>query len=156
MFGAFKKYNLISLFIILGRYQAGVTAYNQLVYAIGGCDAWNCLNSVEVYNPSDNTWSTSKPIITARRGCGVAVFNNKLYVVGGSDGTQSLSSTEIFDNDTQTWTVGPNMTTPRANVGVAVVGDRLYAVGGFSGIAPFISKNFGNGKVLDELILRLQ
>lgn len=88
---------------------------------------------MEVYNPTDNTWSFSKGIITARRGCGVAVFNNKIYVVGGSDGTHSLNTTEIFDSETQTWTVGPSMTTPRANVGVAVVEDRLYAVGGFSG-----------------------
>lgn len=125
---------------ILGRYQAGVTAYNKLVYAIGGCDAWNCLNSVEVYNPEENLWTSIKPIITARRGCGVAVFDGKLYVVGGSDGSHSLNSTEIFDEKTQSWVVGPSMTTPRANVEVAVVGDRLYAVGGFSGnIILFIS-----------------
>lgn len=110
-----------------------MASYNKQVYAIGGCDAWNCLNSVEIYNPEDNTWQTAKPIITARRGCGVAVFNGKLYVVGGSDGTHSLNTTEIFDEQTLTWSVGPSMTTPRANVGVAVVGDRLYAVGGFSG-----------------------
>lgn len=121
------------IFSIVGRYQAGVTAYNKFVYAIGGCDAWNCLNSVEVYNPEENTWNYIKPIITARRGCGVAVFNGKLYVIGGSDGTHSLNTTEIFDEETQTWIVGPTMTTPRANVDVAVVGDRLYAVGGFSG-----------------------
>lgn len=117
----------------LGRYQAGVAAYNNMVYAIGGCDAWNCLNSVEVYDPSKNSWAIAKPIITARRGCGVAVFNNKLYVVGGSDGSHSLNSTEVYDDETGNWVVGPSMTTPRANVEVAVVGDRLYAVGGFSG-----------------------
>lgn len=104
-----------------------------MLYAIGGCDAWNCLNTVEVYDPINNIWTTSKPIITARRGCGVAVFNDKLYVIGGSDGSHSLSSTEIFDINTQTWNFGPTMTTSRANVGVAVVGERLYAVGGFSG-----------------------
>lgn len=119
-----------------------MTAYNKLVYAIGGCDAWNCLNSVEVYNPDENTWQPSKPIITARRGCGIAVFNNKLYVVGGSDGSHSLNSTEIFDEQTQTWIMGPAMTTPRANVEVAVVGDRLYAVGGFSGTYIYFSQNY--------------
>ncbi|KAJ8925469.1 hypothetical protein NQ315_009303 [Exocentrus adspersus] len=124
---------LDGLIYCIGRYQAGVAAYNKLVYAIGGCDAWNCLTSVEVYNAEQDVWQPSKPIITARRGCGVAVFNNKLYVVGGSDGSHSLNSTEIFDEQTQTWMVGPIMTTPRANVEVAVVGDRLYAVGGFSG-----------------------
>ena len=46
-----------------------------LVFAVGGCDAWNCLNSVEVYDPSTDAWSYSKNMITARRGCGLAVFN---------------------------------------------------------------------------------
>lgn len=104
-----------------------------MVYAIGGCDAWNCLNSVEVYDPVTNVWNMSKPIFTARRGCGVTVFNKKLYVIGGSDGSHSLNSTEVYDEETGNWVVGPSMTTPRANVEVAVVGDRLYAVGGFSG-----------------------
>lgn len=119
-----------------------MAAYNKQVYAIGGCDAWNCLNSVEVYNPEENSWQPTKPMITARRGCGVAVFNGKMYVIGGSDGTHALSTTEVFDEQTQTWSVGPSMTTPRANVGVAVVGDRLYAVGGFSGNYLFYFSTF--------------
>lgn len=130
------------------------------VYVVGGCDTWNCLNTVECYDPQTNSWSFIKPIITPRRGCGLAhikgkhfhfhfmkhsvnifcrfikqlfVFLGKLYVVGGSDGTQSLATTEIYDPIERSWSPGPSMTTPRANVGVAVVGNRLYAVGGFSG-----------------------
>lgn len=122
-----------------GRYQAGVTVFKNLVYAIGGCDSWNCLASVEIYNHEDDSWKASKPINTARRGCGVAVFNDKLYVVGGSDGSHSLNTVETFDEETQTWSVGPSMTTARANVEVTVVGGRLYAVGGFSG--NFLSKS---------------
>lgn len=120
-----------------------MTSYKHCVYAIGGCEAWSCLSSVEIYDPTTNQWTVSKQIITARRGCGVVVFNNKLYVVGGSDGTHSLNSTEIFDEETQNWVVGPSMTTPRANVEVTVVADRLYAVGGFSGkslVASYQSK----------------
>lgn len=123
--------NLIIPYI--GRYQAGVTSYNNLLYAIGGCDSWNCLNSVEVYDPKENSWDFTKSIITARRGCGVAVFQGKLYAIGGSDGTHSLSSTEVYDSESQCWVPGPSLTTPRANVSVAMVGNRLYAVGGFSG-----------------------
>lgn len=137
--GEYQRRILIKLLIDLykfsnlGRYQAGVASYDNLVYAVGGCDAWNCLNSVETYDPETDIWTMSKPLITARRGCGVTVFNNKLYVVGGSDGSHTLNTTEIYDKETKTWEVGPCMTVPRANVEVAVVGDRLYAVGGFSG-----------------------
>lgn len=130
-----KQYTVLNKInpTLSGRYQAGVASYGNLLYAVGGCDAWNCLNSVEIYDPATNMWTMSKPLITARRGCGVAVFDNKLYVVGGSDGSHTLASTEIYDNETKTWEVGPSMTVPRANVEVAVVGGCLYAVGGFSG-----------------------
>lgn len=62
-----------------------MTSFNSLVYAIGGCDSWNCLNSVEVYDPKVDTWTFTKPIITARRGCGVVVFQGKLYAIGKID-----------------------------------------------------------------------
>ena len=40
---------------------------------VGGCDAWNPLRSVEIYDPANNTWSQGPPLSTARRGCGLAV-----------------------------------------------------------------------------------
>lgn len=58
----------------LGRNQAGVCAMNGKVYVVGGCDAWNCLNTVECYDPETNSWSFIKPIITPRRGCGLTHF----------------------------------------------------------------------------------
>lgn len=98
------------------------------MYAVGGCDAWNCLNSVEIYNPEEDTWSVGPPLISARRGCGLAVFRDRLYAVGGSSGTHSLTTTEIYDPEEQAWIPGPNMATPRANVAVAVVGDRYVRI----------------------------
>lgn len=62
----------------LGRYQAGVCAFNGLIYAAGGCSAWNCLNTVECYDPRTDTWTYFKPLVTARRGCGLIVFNGRL------------------------------------------------------------------------------
>lgn len=60
-----------------GRYQAGVAALNGKVYAVGGCDSWNCLNSVEAYDPETNIWRFVAPINTPRRGCGAHVFKGK-------------------------------------------------------------------------------
>ena len=60
-----------------GRYQAGVCSFQGMVFAVGGCDAWNCLNSMEVYDPKNDSWNFDKSMITARRGCGVAVFKGK-------------------------------------------------------------------------------
>jgi hypothetical protein len=51
------------------------------VWVVGGCDGWNCLNSVEVYSPLDNTWAYAGHMITARRGCGLAVFKGTFYLI---------------------------------------------------------------------------
>ena len=63
--------------IFTGRYQAGVAAFNNGVYAAGGCDSWNCLNSVEVYNPITNSWTFVAPMTTPRRGCGAEMFKGE-------------------------------------------------------------------------------
>lgn len=121
-------------FIFLsGRYQAGLAVLKGEIYAIGGCDAWTCLNTVEKYSPATDTWTKLGPLNTARRGCGAAVFNGKVYAVGGHDGMQSLCTVEVYDAEEDHWLPGPSLTACRANVGVCVVGTRLWAVGGFTG-----------------------
>lgn len=54
---------------ILGRYQVGVAALNNIIYAVGGCDSWTCLNSVEKY--VIGIWITCASLQTPRRGAGV-------------------------------------------------------------------------------------
>jgi hypothetical protein len=71
----------MSAFCISGRYQAGVCSMDGLVFAVGGCDAWNCLSSVEVYDPQTDVWTFAKGMITARRGCGLAVFKGCFLVL---------------------------------------------------------------------------
>lgn len=43
------------------------------MYVAGGAESWNCLNSVERYNPENNTWTLIAPMNVARRGAGIAV-----------------------------------------------------------------------------------
>ena len=112
-----------------------MTSFCGKIWVVGGCDAWNPLSSVEIYDPATNAWKPGPPMGTPRRGCGLVVSKGLLYVVGGSDGTQSLCTTEVYDPRMNLWTSGPNMTTCRANVSCAVVAGRIWAVGGFSGKA---------------------
>ena len=62
---------------ISGRYQAAVTTRQGKLYAVGGCDAWNCLNTVEVYDPETGVWDFLPPMNTARRGCGVTLYQSE-------------------------------------------------------------------------------
>lgn len=67
-------------FWVLGRSQAALCSLNGKLIAVGGGDSWQCLNTVEVYDPSENKWSYLTPMATARRGAGVAVFKGQLYL----------------------------------------------------------------------------
>ena len=69
------KYFSSSFCVFSGRFQAAVTSFQGKIWAVGGCDGWNPLNSVEIYDPSTNSWKMGSPLTTARRGGGLAVRN---------------------------------------------------------------------------------
>lgn len=61
----------------VGHFQAAVCVYNGKIFAIGGSGTWNCLNSVEVYDPMTNTWEVYSSLNTPRRGAGADIINGK-------------------------------------------------------------------------------
>jgi len=62
----------------VGRSQVAVCALDDgRIIAAGGSDAWNCTNTVEVYDPQANKWSLLPSLALARRGAGVTCFNSK-------------------------------------------------------------------------------
>ena len=86
------------VFLFAGRFQAAVIAFEGRVWAVGGCESWSPLNSVEIYDPSTDTWCMGPSLTGPRRGCGIAVRKGQLIVVGGTDGSQSMCTTEILDS----------------------------------------------------------
>lgn len=67
----------LSVCVLLERHQAAVCELDGFMYVIGGAESWNCLNTVERYNPENNTWTLISPMNVARRGAGVAVYAGK-------------------------------------------------------------------------------
>ena len=65
---------IIIIILSAGRNQAGVCAFGNKLVAVGGCDAWNCLSSMEIYDPVENEWVMGPSMTTNRRGCGIAEF----------------------------------------------------------------------------------
>ncbi|OXB53543.1 hypothetical protein ASZ78_000063 [Callipepla squamata] len=115
------------------RHQSAVCEVGGYLYIIGGAESWNCLSSVERYNPENNTWTLMAPMNVARRGAGVAVRDGKLFVGGGFDGFHAVSCMEMYDPTKNEWKMMGNMTTPRSNAGITTVANTIYAVGGFDG-----------------------
>jgi N-acetylneuraminic acid mutarotase len=67
-----------------------------LLYVIGGYFLDSYSSNVQVYSPSNNSWSTGPPMPTARAYLGVAVVNDVLYAIGGFDGQNWLNTVEKY------------------------------------------------------------
>ena len=77
-----------------GRGDAGAAVVDGKVLVVGGISGHNFLSSVEVYNPSTNTWQMGPSLKAPRSGMGVAVLEGTVYVAGGNRGTGRLRSVE--------------------------------------------------------------
>ena len=103
------------------------------------------LNTMEVFNPSTNTWSTPKTTgnFTPRTALTSAVVNGKIYVMGGlsaivnSELTPSwaLNRLEIFDPSTNSWSspITKGECIARKGMTSAVLNGKIYVLGGMVG-----------------------
>src|ERR1022692_4534814 len=80
------------------RYSTSGTVINGKLYIFGGFDiAGNFFNTVEVYDPAGDSWTTESSMPTSRWGSANAAVNGIAYVVGGGNNTNSyLKTVEAF------------------------------------------------------------
>ena len=71
--------------------------YPSIHTLTGGFDDNSPLNSVERYNPIENTWMVVAKMSCPRGGVGVTALGGKIYAVGGHDGANYLNSVEGYD-----------------------------------------------------------
>ena len=97
-----------------------VAVLDGKLYAVGGFNGDDFLNSVERHDPATNAWEAVAPLTLARFGAGVAALEGKLYAVGGrtseeDDETEVDShSVERFDPASNAWEEVAPMATARA------------------------------------------
>ena len=85
----------------------------------------------EVYDPSNDTWTTKEPLPQAVYSYASAVVDNKIYVIGGSP----LNLTQIYTPETNIWSYGnPIPSELYGSCGAATTGNmapkRIYVLGG--------------------------
>jgi N-acetylneuraminic acid mutarotase len=122
------------------RTGLGAVAVSGKIYAFGGINNTNTvLNTVEVYDPSTNTWSTTTPagqplatMVTARYAFGAATVNGQIYAIGGNVNGVTTNSAEAYNPSTNTWSEVFFPPTSRQNLAAATLNGKIYAVGGDS------------------------
>ncbi|EDO29422.1 predicted protein [Nematostella vectensis] len=124
----------------VARSGVGIGVLDNKLYAVGGHDGTNYLNSVESYCMVTKQWRFVAPMCNPRRYVAVGVLGGLLYAVGGYDGTTVLDSVEVYDPKSDQWKFVSSMKNKRRHVAVGVLNQLdlclgyLYAVGGHDGV----------------------
>ncbi|XP_071847394.1 kelch-like protein 8 isoform X2 [Apostichopus japonicus] len=115
------------------RRHVGVTVANGKVYAVGGFDGKEHLNTMEVFDPHSNKWSPATPMNKCRRGLGVIKLGGPIYAIGGLDDSSCFSDVERYDPASNSWNSVQAMRSARGGVAVAILNGLIYAIGGNDG-----------------------
>lgn len=106
-----------------------ISLFGRLLFAIGGFDGKQRLNSVECYHPENDEWTMVSPMKCSRSGAGVASLGQYIYVIGGYDGNSQLNSVEKYDIEHDVWEFASNVSIARSALSVTVLDGKLYAMG---------------------------
>ncbi len=108
------------------------------VLVVGGLDELSgALESAEIYDPSDGTWSAVTSMEKARSlHTATLLGDGTVLVAGGEAGGVRLASSEIFDPTSATWSPAGRMAQARREHTATLLGlGRVLAVGGASPIS---------------------
>lgn len=82
----------------------------ELIYVPGGITADGTpTQTVERFDPRNNTWETTAPLPAPRSAYALAALEGKLYLFGGWDGTAYKSTLFIYDPAEDRWSQGANL-----------------------------------------------
>uniref|UniRef100_A0A3P8SFQ0 Kelch like family member 22 n=1 Tax=Amphiprion percula TaxID=161767 RepID=A0A3P8SFQ0_AMPPE len=100
------------------------------IYAIGGRDYSDELDTVERYDPHSNSWEFVSPLKREVYAHAGAVVDGKIYITCGRRGLAYLRETYCFDPAANQWTGCAEGPVERAWHGMAAVNGHVYVIGG--------------------------
>ncbi|HOV28231.1 MAG TPA: kelch repeat-containing protein [Pseudobacteroides sp.] len=114
------------------------TVLDGKIYAIGGIGGVNLglggLDSVESYDPANDTWTLEPKMSVPRVDASAVSLNGKIYVMGGFDDLLSRStfydSMEEYDPATKTWSLKAKMPEMRCSHEAVALNGYIYVIGG--------------------------
>ena len=109
------------------RQEIATAVLNGRIYVIGGFDnAGQSTDSVFVYNPQSNTWSTAASLPIVNNHGAAAVANGQLFAFGGVS-----NRAFVYNPAGNSWSEVASMNFEHGNTAaVAVISNRIYVAGG--------------------------
>lgn len=122
----------------LARSSMAVAAADGLIYLMGGMNfltsSDRSLDSVDIYDPINDLWSSSVPLLEPRSGAAVGVIDDRIYLAGGFtyelSESRFLNRLDVFDPQTGLWTELVPMPTARSLAAGSVHQGKFYVIGG--------------------------
>ena len=126
------------------RSDVSVSVVDGKIYAIGGSKQTKVqvprgytydteeLPTVEMYDPTTDTWTQKADMSTPRK-TKTCVVDGKIYAIGGwstANEQPQLEIVEIYDPATDTWAKAQSMNHARCSAAISVVNGEIYAMGG--------------------------
>ena len=109
------------------------------IYVMGGQNSGGCSSGVEIYNATNNAWSTGAAMPQCTyQGDGAGTINQTIYVPGGWIGGLPSSNLYVYSPLTNTW--GTTLTIPyslSAQGVTGVINNTLYFTTGANGFAGY-------------------
>jgi DNA-binding CsgD family transcriptional regulator len=116
------------------RHSLAVTAYEDLIYTIGGSSAQGVTGVVEGYDPGTDTWTPLSTKPTPVEQIQAEVLGGLIYVPGGRLDTGEVSDIlEIYDPRQDVWTSGESLPMAVSAYALAAFEGQLYLFGGWDG-----------------------
>jgi YVTN family beta-propeller protein len=92
----------------------------------------NLFTTLEVYDPSTNTWTTKASMPATRSSVQGAAVGGKFYVLGADDTPSGyVGHLDVYDPATNSWSELTPMPTPRTLGGAGVVDGIIYYLSGY-------------------------
>lgn len=145
------------------RGLASCAVIDDKIFVIGGIRGtlpwdfdWGGVNTVEIYDTKNDTWTQGSNMPTKRWGCSAVAFDGKIYVFGGCSfysPTIIYKTVEVYDPKTNIWTTkSTQMPTSRYCLTTCLLDSNIYAIGGWydSSYGPLYDKVEVYNPIKDE------
>ncbi len=121
--------------MLAAKQAFSVDVVDNRMYVIGGARSGPTLyyDTVEVYNPMNDTWTQMTPMSNPRQLHASAVIDDRIYVFGGSSGGR-VDTVEVYNTTTDTWTQLSPMSRPRWGHTAIAYNENIYVIGGYDGL----------------------
>ena len=99
------------------------------IYAIGGWVPRQMFSTVEIYDPSTDTWHIGADMPTSRWSLSTRAGG---VTAPGRD-WKTLKTVEVYHPETDSWTRSVNLSSARGWLATRVIKGKIYAIGGSTG-----------------------